>query len=82
MYTVLEYAKNGILFDKLKCGKPFDEEVARYYFQQLIGALEYLHLKGFVHRDLKLENLLLDEENNLKLADFGFSTVIIGRDTG
>eukprot|EP00829_Urostomides_striatus_P008931 TRINITY_DN1982_c0_g1_i1.p1 TRINITY_DN1982_c0_g1~~TRINITY_DN1982_c0_g1_i1.p1 ORF type:complete len:251 (-),score=74.74 TRINITY_DN1982_c0_g1_i1:12-764(-) len=48
--------------------------MARYYLKQLISALEYMHSKGFAHRDIKAENLLMDLDCNLKLADFGYST--------
>lgn len=49
------------------------ESAARYKFWQIISAVEYCHKKGIVHRDLKAENLLLDMNMNIKIADFGFS---------
>lgn len=54
--------------------------MARYYFHQLIEALDHCHSQGFAHRDLKPENLLFDEFFNLLLADFGFSVAMSGRD--
>ena len=75
IYLVLDYAAGGELFEKLeKCGK-FDEETCRSYFHQLIDAISYMHSRNAIHRDLKLENLLLDDEGNLKLADFGLSII-------
>jgi serine/threonine protein kinase len=70
---VMEYAPNGELFDLVEKQGHFSEELSRSYFRQLISALAYLHCKGVAHRDIKLENLLLDSRNNLKLADFGYS---------
>jgi serine/threonine protein kinase len=49
------------------------ERVARMYFRQLIGGIEYMHSKGVYHRDLKLENIVLSETLELKIADFGSS---------
>ena len=54
--------------------------MARYFFKQLLGALNYMHLRGVTHRDLKPENLLLDEQSTLKVADFGLCGPIDGRD--
>jgi 5'-AMP-activated protein kinase, catalytic alpha subunit len=51
------------------------EEVARKYFHQLIGAVDYCHSRGVYHRDLKPENLLLDENETLKVSDFGLSAL-------
>eukprot|EP01017_Pseudomicrothorax_dubius_P030828 TRINITY_DN3874_c0_g2_i1.p1 TRINITY_DN3874_c0_g2~~TRINITY_DN3874_c0_g2_i1.p1 ORF type:complete len:468 (-),score=110.18 TRINITY_DN3874_c0_g2_i1:124-1527(-) len=77
---VLELAPGGEVFDFLYNTGRFSERVARFYFRQLISSLEYIHSQGITHRDLKPENLLFDENYCLKLADFGFSTAISGRD--
>lgn len=74
MYLALEYAENGELFDYIAETGVFNEKVARFYFHQLISALEYMHTRGYYHRDVKPENILLDSSFNLKLADFGFTT--------
>jgi 5'-AMP-activated protein kinase catalytic alpha subunit len=74
IYFVLEYAKGGELFNKIEKGK-LTEEAARKYFRQLIGAVDYCHSRGVYHRDLKLENLLLDENETLKVSDFGLSAL-------
>lgn len=70
---VMDFAENGTLFDLLHKIKKFREFEARRYFSQLTAALKYCHRRKIAHRDLKLENLLLDKEFNLKLSDFGFS---------
>lgn len=71
---VLEYAAGGELFDHLQQSQYFTEEAAKDMFKQLIDAIEHLHSKSIVHRDIKLENILLDERLNIKLADFGYSS--------
>lgn len=70
---VMELAPNGELFDKIVDSQRFDENTARNYFQQLISAVHYCHSMHIVHRDLKAENLLLGENNVLKVCDFGLS---------
>ncbi|KAM3141059.1 hypothetical protein pb186bvf_006860 [Paramecium bursaria] len=73
---VLEYASGGELFDYLHKTGPFSETISRYYFKQLIEGIKYLHSKNIAHRDLKPDNLLFDEEFQLKIADFGFSALM------
>ena len=73
-YLVLEFCEYGELFDLIAESGAASESLARYYFHQLISGLEHLHSKGIGHRDIKLENLLIDSQYNLKIADFGFST--------
>lgn len=73
-FLALELAKGGELFDFIAQTGRFSENVARYYFHQLCDAFEYLHGNGVSHRDMKPENIMLDDEYNLKLADFGFSS--------
>jgi len=80
LYLVLDLITGGELFDYVAIGGKFSEKIARHYFKQLITALEFIHNKGYAHRDIKAENLLLDSDFNLKLADFGFSAPLIGKD--
>jgi 5'-AMP-activated protein kinase catalytic alpha subunit len=74
IYFVLEHVKGGELFNKVQRGR-LKEDAARKYFQQLICAVDFCHSRGVYHRDLKPENLLLDENSNLKISDFGLSTI-------
>ncbi|KAE8702908.1 CBL-interacting serine/threonine-protein kinase 14 [Hibiscus syriacus] len=73
-YFVMEYAKGGELFTTITRGR-FSEDLCRRYFQQLILAIGFCHSRGVYHRDLKLENLLLDEKCNLKVTDFGLGAL-------
>uniref|UniRef100_A0A0A1X8U8 non-specific serine/threonine protein kinase n=1 Tax=Zeugodacus cucurbitae TaxID=28588 RepID=A0A0A1X8U8_ZEUCU len=73
IYLVTEYASNGEIFDHLADNGPMKELEAARVFTQLVSAVQYCHSMGVVHRDLKAENVLLDKDMNIKLADFGFS---------
>uniref|UniRef100_A0A8D8CW71 non-specific serine/threonine protein kinase n=1 Tax=Culex pipiens TaxID=7175 RepID=A0A8D8CW71_CULPI len=73
IYLVTEHAARGEIFDHLVANGRMKEEEAARIFSQIISAVDYCHCKGIVHRDLKAENVLLDNEMNVKLADFGFS---------
>lgn len=74
---MLDLATGGDLFDYIfTVGKGLPEKIARYYFHKLIDAIQFLHENNVVHRDLKLENLLLDNDFHLKIADFGLSTTV------
>ncbi|ESO12197.1 hypothetical protein HELRODRAFT_62924, partial [Helobdella robusta] len=73
IFIVLELAKRGCeIFDYIVSKKRLTETDARDKFRQLLSAVAYLHTNKIVHRDLKVENLLLDGDNNIKLCDFGF----------
>lgn len=69
---VLEYASGGELFDYILQHKYLKEPVAKKIFAQLVSGVDYMHSKGLIHRDLKLENLLLDKHKNVIISDFGF----------
>ncbi|KAL7057319.1 hypothetical protein AAHC03_019072 [Spirometra sp. Aus1] len=73
VYLVMEFACNGELFEYLVSNGRMKEKEARVKFRQIVSAVQYCHQKNIVHRDLKAENLLLDANYNIKLADFGFS---------
>ncbi|XP_042905921.1 serine/threonine-protein kinase SIK3 isoform X2 [Parasteatoda tepidariorum] len=73
IYLVTEYASGGEIFDHLVAHGRMSEKEARHKFKQILSAIHYCHERNVVHRDLKAENLLLDENMNIKIADFGFS---------
>ncbi|XP_011213693.2 probable serine/threonine-protein kinase nek3 isoform X1 [Bactrocera dorsalis] len=73
IYIVSEYASQGEIFDYIAKFGRMSEGSARSKFWQILSAVEYCHMKNIVHRDLKAENLLLDINMNIKIADFGFS---------
>ncbi|XP_013407885.1 RAC-alpha serine/threonine-protein kinase isoform X2 [Lingula anatina] len=68
---VMEYVNGGELFFHLSRERVFSEERTRFYGAEIISALGYLHENDIVYRDLKLENLLLDKDGHIKIADFG-----------
>src|SRR5687768_1794383 len=70
---ILEYASGGELFDYILNHRYLKDNSARRLFSQLVSGVGYLHKKGIVHRDLKLENLLLDRNRNIIITDFGFA---------
>ncbi|OAY82502.1 CBL-interacting serine/threonine-protein kinase 12 [Ananas comosus] len=74
IYFVMEYVRGGELFHRVAKGR-LREDVARKYFQQLVSAVNFCHARGVYHRDIKAENLLVDENGDLKVSDFGLSAV-------
>ncbi|KAG0245025.1 hypothetical protein BGX31_008118 [Mortierella sp. GBA43] len=70
---VIEYASGGELFDHILAHRYLKERDACRLFAQLMSGVHYLHSKHIVHRDLKLENLLLDRNRNIMITDFGFA---------
>lgn len=79
-YNVLEIAKNGSLSRFIRATGPLEEELAKFLFVQLASAVEHMHTRHIAHFDVKLENILLDEYYNIKLADFGSVEVMQSHD--
>lgn len=74
LYLILEYVQGGELFDYLCSEGRRPTHEALDYFQQIICAVNYCHQFNIAHRDLKLENILIDQNSNIKVADFGMAT--------
>ncbi|KAF3659622.1 CBL-interacting serine/threonine-protein kinase 1 [Capsicum annuum] len=75
IYMVLEYVNGGELFDRIVSKGKLSEAQGRKLFQQLVDGVCYCHDKGVSHRDLKLENVLIDSKGNIKITDFGLSAL-------
>ncbi|TMW98977.1 hypothetical protein EJD97_003259 [Solanum chilense] len=75
IYLVMEIASGGDLHAKLIRHGRFSNSTARFYFHQLVSALHYCHQNGVTHRDIKPQNILLDQNNNIKISDFGLSAL-------
>ena len=76
----MTYAPHGSLHQRHPLGKRLPLDTIMHYLWQIVDALTYIHEKGFVHQDIKPENLLVGEDNGILLADFGIVTLI--RSTG
>uniref|UniRef100_A0A0N5AAX8 non-specific serine/threonine protein kinase n=1 Tax=Syphacia muris TaxID=451379 RepID=A0A0N5AAX8_9BILA len=74
LYFVMEYVPGGDMMQLLILKGFFEEKLARFYIAELTCAIEYVHSLGFIHRDIKPDNILIDEEGHLKLTDFGLCT--------
>ncbi|KAI3644222.1 hypothetical protein MP228_010386 [Amoeboaphelidium protococcarum] len=75
IYIVMEYATGGELFDYIVTHKRVREKEARWFFRQVLSAVDYCHQNSVIHRDLKPENLLLASDKTIKIIDFGFGNV-------
>ena len=76
IFLVNEYVSGGELFDYIVSKGRLSADEARNFFHQIISGVEYCHFQKIVHRDLKPENLLLDANDNIKIADFGLSNLM------
>ncbi|KAJ5834338.1 hypothetical protein N7447_000364 [Penicillium robsamsonii] len=79
VWLVLEYCPGDELYNYLLRHGPLPVEKVKRIFTQLVGAVAYVHSRSCVHRDLKLENILLDKQENVKLCDFGFTREYEGK---
>jgi 5'-AMP-activated protein kinase catalytic alpha subunit len=75
IFVVMEFVPGGELFDYIVSRGRLPPDEGRRFFHQIVSGIEYCHHHRIVHRDLKPENLLLDADNNIKIADFGLSNV-------
>ena len=82
LYMVTNYCRGGELFFHLKKMRRFTEEMCRFYSAEIILALEHLHKNDIVYRDLKPENVLLEEDGNIRITDFGLSRENVDTPTG
>ena len=74
---VMEYISAGDLLSYIKKRSKLNENIAKYIFKQIILAIQYIHNNNIVHRDIKLDNILIDLDNKIKICDFGVSKKII-----
>jgi len=73
LYMVMDYMPAGELFLHLRRAGRFTEDRTKFYAAEILLALEYLHIRGIIYRDLKPENVLLDQDGHIRLSDFGLS---------
>lgn len=79
LYLVMEYMPGGDLMNMLIKKDIFSIEEARFYIAEVVMAVEYAHSLGFVHRDIKPDNILLDKDGHIKITDFGLCTSMVAR---
>lgn len=72
----MPFIRGGELYKHFLANKRFPEEVVRFYAIQIVLAIGHLHNSNILHRDLKLENILVDEEGYLQIIDFGLAKII------
>ncbi|XP_052783688.1 cAMP-dependent protein kinase catalytic subunit PRKX-like isoform X2 [Mya arenaria] len=79
LYMLMEYVPGGEVFSYLRNYGRFSNSMANFFASEIVSALEYLHSRSIVYRDLKPENLLLDRDGHLKITDFGFAKKLLDR---
>lgn len=79
LYMLLEYVCGGELFSYLRNAVKFSNETAIFYTAEIVSALDYLHSLSIIYRDLKPENLLLDQHGHIRMCDFGFAKKVYDR---
>ena len=73
---IMEDISGGDLLSFVKKRTKLNEKTSRIIFKQLINSLKFIHSKGIIHRDIKLDNILIDLNNSIKLCDFGVGKII------
>lgn len=77
VYLVMEYAEGGLFYETIIKNGCLNETDARYYFIKILEAIEYMQKEGICHRDLKLENIIVDySTKSLKIVDFGYASFV------
>ena len=76
IFIIMEYINGGNLFSFIKKTRKLSEKTAKFLFKQIIEGIKYIHSKNIVHRDIKLENILIDLKNNIKICDFGIGKIL------
>ncbi len=76
-FVVLELCSSGSVMDMVKKRKCLSLPEVRRFTMQLCGAVKYMHARNVIHRDLKMGNLFLDRNMNLKLGDFGLAAILV-----
>ena len=80
MLIVMEYINGGNLFSFVKKRRKLNEKMAKFLFRQIILGIKHIHSQNIVHRDIKLENILIDLNNNVKICDFGIGKILKSSD--
>ncbi|KAK9448082.1 kinase-like domain-containing protein [Limtongia smithiae] len=79
VYILLEMCSNKTLMDMHRRRKRFTETETRFFLIQILGAVKYMHSRKVIHRDLKLGNIFLDQDMNIKIGDFGLAALLISQ---
>jgi MAP/microtubule affinity-regulating kinase len=80
MLIIMEYINGGNLFSFVKKRRKLNEKMAKFLFRQIILGIKHIHSQNIVHRDIKLENILIDLNNNIKICDFGIGKILESSD--
>uniref|UniRef100_A0A1I7URU7 Protein kinase domain-containing protein n=1 Tax=Caenorhabditis tropicalis TaxID=1561998 RepID=A0A1I7URU7_9PELO len=73
LFMIMEYCERGDMSSILGVDEAFPEDIGRFYLSEIVFGIRYLHTSNIMHRDLKLENIVIDGDGHLKICDFGFS---------
>ena len=76
IFIIMEYINGGNLFSFVKKRRKLSEKISKFLFRQIIEGIQHIHSKKIVHRDIKLENILIDLNNKIKICDFGIGIML------